>query len=172
MIFMKGPECDDEIAEARETRAGVFQLAIDRAYVIPGTTHQRRLLVYERLEGEAPPRPRSRAVGHAATFGGAIREITSTTNPLFKRCRDILAGPGIRKHGEAILAGSRIRDEVLARYPDHVIGWLTDVQGAAPPMESIAWLRLSDSLFKELDIAGDSYPAPPGECAADRSLGG
>jgi 16S rRNA (guanine(527)-N(7))-methyltransferase RsmG len=158
MIFMKGPECDDEVAEARESHGGMFRLAIDQAYAIPGTTHQRRLLVYERLEGEPPPRSRIRPAEHAVTFGGAIREITSATNPTFKKCRDLLAGAGIRKHGEAILAGSRIRDEILERFPDRVLGWLTDANGPAPPAESIAWLRLSDSLFKELDVAGTHGP--------------
>ena len=52
MIFMKGPECDQEIAEAAQTHAGSFRLAADHAYAIPGTDHRRRLVVYERLEGE------------------------------------------------------------------------------------------------------------------------
>ena len=85
MIFMKGPECEDEVAEARQSHAGIFRLAIDQAYAIPGTTHQRRLLVYERLEGEAPPRTRTRPTEHAASFDGPMREITSATNPSFKR---------------------------------------------------------------------------------------
>ncbi len=52
MIFMKGPECDQEMAEAAETHAEAFRLAADHAYSIPGTEHRRRLVVYERLEGE------------------------------------------------------------------------------------------------------------------------
>src|SRR5439155_14952263 len=67
-------------------------------------------------------------------------------------------GAGIRKHGEAILAGSRSRAEVLARFPEQVLGWLTDSQGPAPPAESIPWLRLSDPLFQELDVAGTHAP--------------
>ncbi len=158
MIFMKGPECETEVAEARESHAGIFRLADDQAYAIPGTTHQRRLLVYERLEGEPPSRSRVRQTDHTVTFGGSIREITSATNPTFKQCRDLLAGPGIRKHGEAILAGSRIRDEILARFPERVLGWLTDANGPPPPSESIAWLRLGDPLFKELDVSGTHAP--------------
>ena len=52
MIFMKGPDCDAEIAEARTSHAETFRLVLDKAYTIPGTTHDRRLVVYERLEGE------------------------------------------------------------------------------------------------------------------------
>src|SRR4051812_38207650 len=50
MIFMKGPECDHEIAVARQQYANLFRLTADRAYAIPGTPHQRRLLVYERQQ--------------------------------------------------------------------------------------------------------------------------
>lgn len=35
---------------------------------------------------------------------------------------------------------------------------MTDLDGPLPPRESIPWLRLSDSLFKELDVAGTHAP--------------
>ena len=54
MLFMKGPECDSEIADAGRLQARLFKLAADHAYAIPGTTHHRRLLVYERLESRCP----------------------------------------------------------------------------------------------------------------------
>ena len=158
MIFMKGPECDDEVAEAAWSFARVFRIVGDEAYTIPGTTHHRRLVVYERLEGDAPHPIRESPTEETVKFGGPIREITSSGNPVFKRCRDILGGPGIRKHGEAILAGARIRDEVLERFPEQVLGWLTPENGSTPPIESIEWLRLSDALFKELDVAGTRSP--------------
>ena len=50
MLFMKGPDCDDEVAEAARTHAGPFRLRGDHAYTIPGTTHDRRLVIYERTE--------------------------------------------------------------------------------------------------------------------------
>jgi 16S rRNA (guanine527-N7)-methyltransferase len=159
MIFMKGPGCDDELDQARGSRADLFRLEADHAYEIPGTPHHRRLLVFERREGQ-PSRPTSssRVREPAAGFGGSFREIASATNPTFKRCRDVLGGAGIRKHGQAILAGTRIRSEVLARFPDRVLGWLTGRPGPPPPSESIAWLRLSDALFQELDVAGTHAP--------------
>jgi 16S rRNA (guanine527-N7)-methyltransferase len=156
MIFMKGPECEEEIAAARERHAGLFRLAADHAYDIPGTTHHRRLVLFERLEGEPAQPPQFRQP--AAEFGGSIREITSAANPTFKQCRELLGGSGIRKHGEALLAGSRIRAEVLAQFPEQVLGWLTDSQALLPPSPSIPWLRLSDPLFRELDVAGTHAP--------------
>ncbi len=138
MIFMKGPGCDDEIAAAATSHAGRFRLAADHAYEIPGTPHRRRLVVYERLEGPDEPTRAGASrladvVRPARRFGGEIREITSASNPTFRRLRALLGGPGIREHGEAILAGSRIRDEVVDRFPEHVLGWLTGAEGPPPP---------------------------------------
>jgi 16S rRNA (guanine527-N7)-methyltransferase len=156
MIFMKGPECDDELSEALRLHGDLFHLVADHAYEIPGTSHRRRLVVFERLAGEpAQPQWPSRT---AAEFVGPIREITSAANPTFKQCRELLGGSGIRKHGEALLAGSRIRTEVLAQAPEQVLGWLTGSQGLPPPSPSIPWLRLSDPLFQELDVSGTHVP--------------
>ncbi len=161
MIFMKGPECDQEIVEAAQTHRGLFRMAADHAYSIPGTEHRRRLVVYERLEGEVS-RQQSRqstpdSIG-ATPVAGPIREITSDANPTFKRCLDLLRGPGIRKHGEAIMAGTRACSEVLARFPDRVLGWVSPAEGLPPPHASITWMRLSDSLFRQLDIVGTRSP--------------
>ena len=159
MIFMKGPGCDDEIAEAKATLAGTFRLVEDHAYAIPGTPHQRRLVVYERLESNEPvddhqDRAASLAVG--TTFDGVIREIASSSNPTFRTLRAILAGPGIREHRQAILAGG-IRDEVLAHFPDHVLAWISPA-GGSPPPASIPWIRLADPLFREIDVSGTHSP--------------
>ncbi len=60
VLFMKGPGCDPELAEAESTHVALFRLAADHAYTISGTPHRRRLVVFERLEAPAPSRPRSR----------------------------------------------------------------------------------------------------------------
>jgi 16S rRNA (guanine527-N7)-methyltransferase len=160
MIFMKGPDCETELMAARHTHAGLFRLAADHAYDIPGTPHHRRLIIFERLVGQAsqPLRAQRSEADSAAAFGGPIREIISAANPTFHRCRELLAGPGIRKHGEAILAGSRNRAEVLSRFPERVLGWLTDPHGPAPPHATTPWLRLKAPLFKVLDVAGTHAP--------------
>jgi 16S rRNA (guanine(527)-N(7))-methyltransferase RsmG len=161
MIFMKGPECDQEMAEAESTHSGLFRLEADHAYSIPGTDHRRRLVVYVRTEGDVSreeSRRSSREPASVAPFAGQIREITSDTNPTFQRCDDLLKGPGIRKHAEAILSGARVCAEVLDRFPERVVGWLTDMQGSPPPDASITWIRLSDPLFKRLDVVGTHAP--------------
>jgi 16S rRNA (guanine527-N7)-methyltransferase len=160
MLFMKGPECDAEVAAAAHSHAGLFRLALDRGYTIPGTPHHRRLVVYERLEGAPPPAPASSSRGStpAAAFDGTVREISSESNPTFHRCHDLLGGAGIRKFGEAILAGRRICAEMLERSSSHVVAWLTDDKGPPPPDESIEWLRFSAPLFKQLDVVGTHAP--------------
>ncbi|HEX8203854.1 MAG TPA: 16S rRNA (guanine(527)-N(7))-methyltransferase RsmG, partial [Isosphaeraceae bacterium] len=157
MLFMKGPDCDDEIAEAARTHAGRFRLAGDHAYRIPGTPHARRLVVYEHLARPAP------GIVAPASAPGSVppRDVTSEANPTFKLGRDLLTGRGIRKHGRAILAGPRPIAEVLARFPDRVDAWLTDTAGPPPPPEAgrdLAWFRLADPLFRALDTAGTHAP--------------
>jgi 16S rRNA (guanine(527)-N(7))-methyltransferase RsmG len=159
MMFMKGPGCDPEVAEAVSSRGDSFRLAADHAYRIPGTTHDRRLVVFERRESEGtkgtevrlPSRSAHASIGG---YGGRIREIQSAANPTFQHCRDVLGGPGIRKHREAILSGARIRAEVTARFRDQVLGWLTGPEGPPPPDESIEWLRFAGPLFKQIDVVG------------------
>jgi 16S rRNA (guanine527-N7)-methyltransferase len=160
MIFMKGPACDPELEEAQRTRGSQFRLQSDHPYEIPGTPHRRRLVVFERLEGAAqePEQAGLTSTVPGVALGAPAREITSAANPTFQRCRDLLSGAGIRKHGEAIVGGSRIRAEVLERFAGHVLGWLTDPHGPPPPAESIPWLRFSAPLFRELDVAGTHAP--------------
>ena len=48
VVFMKGPGCDEEIAAAGTAFAGVYRLADDVQYVLPGTDQARRLVVFEK----------------------------------------------------------------------------------------------------------------------------
>jgi 16S rRNA (guanine(527)-N(7))-methyltransferase RsmG len=159
MFFMKGPECGAEIARAAETHSGLFRLVADHAYTLPGSSHDRRLVVYERLEGESEgPSDSREAVSMTQQYAGPIREASSEANPTFKLCRDVLTGRGLRKHGQAILAGPRQVAEVLDRFPDQVEAWLTDMQGPPPPAPGIVWVRLANPLFKEIDTSGTRAP--------------
>ena len=154
MLFMKGPDCGDEIAEAGRSHAESFRLVTDHAYQIPGTPHDRRLLVYERLEGPIG----GEAIATSRVHSGPVREVSSDANPTFKLCRDLLGGRGVRKHGQALVAGGRTVAEVLDKFPDRIEGWLTDTKGPAPPTGTTVWYRLADALFKELDVSGTHAP--------------
>lgn len=156
MLFMKGPDCDAEIAEAARTHADRFRLVADHAYQIPGTSHDRRLVIYERLEVAAGDAVMREGADPAATVRGV--SITSESNPTFKLCRDLLSGRGIRKQGRALLSGARPIAEVLERFRGQAEGWLTDSQGAPPPTADLPWYRLSDPLFRALDASGTHAP--------------
>lgn len=164
MIFMKGPDCEGEIAEAADAHAGLFRLVADHAYAIPGTSHARRLVVYERLEGEAAPVEEERegsvavAVPLTLPYSGPVREVSSESNPTFRHCRDLLTSRGIRKHGQALLAGHRQVAEVLETFADRALAWLTGPKGSPPPTAALPWLRLADPLFQELDASGTRSP--------------
>ncbi|WP_240907041.1 16S rRNA (guanine(527)-N(7))-methyltransferase RsmG [Paludisphaera rhizosphaerae] len=160
MIFMKGPGCDPEIAEAERDWKTWFRLEADHAYTIPGTTHDRRLVVYERTDADAPliEKSHSDSARAARSFSGTIREIASESNATFRLLSDLLAGRGVRKHGLAILAGPRITGEVAERFPERVEGWITDPEGPPPPDSSWTWHRLAGPLFKTLDVAGTHAP--------------
>ena len=155
MLFMKGPACGPEIEEAARSHAETFRLAADHAYQIPGTPHDRRLVVFERLAG------RSRSMSSPPEYAGPVREVTSESNPTYRLGLDLLTGRGVRKQGFALLAGVRPIAEVLARYPDRVEGWLTIAEGPPPPPEArpgTIWYRLADPLYRNLDTAGTRAP--------------
>lgn len=162
MIFMKGPGCDAEIAQANELMSSRFQLAADHPYQIPGTAHDRRLVLYHKStepeEGVANSQTDADVDGSSALR--SAREITSSTNPTFQRLRDLLAGRGLRKHGQALIAGSRIIEDVLRLAPDRVAAWITPWNGPPPPTHSseLTWLRLLDPLHRELDVSGTHAP--------------
>ena len=152
MLFMKGPDCDGEVADAARTHAGLFRLKADHGYTIPGTPHERRLVVYERTEEP------STTAAPSSAYEGPVREATSETNATFRLLREVLTGRGIRKHGRAVVAGARQVAEVLERFPDRVEAWVTDARGPAPPVAGTAWVRLADPLFKEVDASGTRAP--------------
>jgi 16S rRNA (guanine(527)-N(7))-methyltransferase RsmG len=55
IIFMKGPNVDAEINEAQRRCKLTHRLASDKHYSLPGTTYQRRLVIFERtVDPELP----------------------------------------------------------------------------------------------------------------------
>jgi 16S rRNA (guanine527-N7)-methyltransferase len=159
MIFMKGPRCDDEIEQAGRTGAVHFRLAADHAYEIPGTPHKRRLVVYQRLETPAPARMKG-IVEHAGfDHDVSARDISSESNPTYRVFEDLLTGRGVHKHGQSLISGERIIAEVLDRAPQRALAWITN-HDQLPPLhsDSLAWYRLTNPLFRVLDVAGTDAP--------------
>lgn len=56
LIFLKGPNVRDELAETLKGFAGVVELQMDKAYDLPGTHHKRRLIVLRKIvDAQATP---------------------------------------------------------------------------------------------------------------------
>jgi len=50
VLFMKGPESQDELDAMKNDFGSTYRITLDRRYSIPQTSHLRRLIVVERLE--------------------------------------------------------------------------------------------------------------------------
>lgn len=155
MIFMKGPQCADEIEQGRRRFSGQFRLIQDQAYTIGRTSHQRRLVVFERLD--APPHE----MAGAAARRHRVHAVTSASNQLFKDLKKLLVSRGIKKANRAIMSGIRPVQEMLSRFPERCLSWITrgDIRPPDPSSPArMEWLQLSDALFQELDIFGTHGP--------------
>ncbi|MGE5255468.1 MAG: 16S rRNA (guanine(527)-N(7))-methyltransferase RsmG, partial [Hyphomicrobiales bacterium] len=154
-IFMKGPRCGPEIERAGARFENEFALILDRPYTIPTTRHERRLLVYRRLDEPLYSRRTKAMNAHT------VRTITSHQNPLFKDLKKLLTGRGIRKSGQALVSGSKTIAEYLARHPERCAAWLSREDQAPPPPQSpphLRWIQLASALFDELDTFGTHIP--------------
>lgn len=50
VFFMKGPGVDPEIKDAQKNWSAYYKLIQDTAYTLPHTSHERRLVVYEKIQ--------------------------------------------------------------------------------------------------------------------------
>ena len=98
-----------------------------------------------------------------------MMEISSAQNPRYKTWLKLLDARGIKKHGQALLFGRKIIDEVLGQFAGRVDGIIIrreeDAAGLAMPAECPVYL-LPHDLFAALDIYGIKGPillvsAPP-----------
>ncbi len=155
VIFMKGPGCGPEIEAALQRFGQRFALIENRGYHIGGTRHERRLVVFERLD--APPR----AIADAAARRHKVQAVTSEQNSRFKDLKKLLTGRGIKKSGQALLAGSRPVAEMMADLPERCLAWITSGYNPPPPEDapaSMQWFQLSEPMFRSLDLFGTHSP--------------
>ena len=71
VIFMKGPGVDAELKEARREFRADYRVTLDRAYSLPHTPFERRLVVFERLTDPAPLQTASAIAGDEGLDQGA-----------------------------------------------------------------------------------------------------
>ncbi len=49
VLFMKGPDCEDEVEAVKSAFGAQYRISLDRPYSIPQTSHLRRLVIVERI---------------------------------------------------------------------------------------------------------------------------
>ena len=173
MIFMKGPDCDDEIAEAaavarRPLPAGGGPRLCDPRHAAPAPAG--RLRAAGRVD-ESP------AAGHRGSRGssdpaGSLRRRDPGDHQRLQPDLPATAATSWAARASASTArrswpGPRIRDEVLERFPEHVLGWLTDAGGPPPPSRIDPLAPPERSPVQGARRRGDACPAPARPGAGD-----
>lgn len=155
VIFMKGPRCDQEIEQASRHFHGMYGLREDRAYRIPHSPHERRLVVFQRLDRPLWTRKAVAMEKHVH------KVIESEQNEIYKDLKKLLSSRGIKKQGRALVSGSRLVEEILQRFPDRCEAWVSTDAQSPPPDESpvhLTWYRTAPTLFRTLDSFGTNNP--------------
>lgn len=155
MIFMKGPGCEPEIAQAVQRWRERFRLVEDIPYRIGRTANERRLVVFERLD--EPMRDQVARAGrrHRVTL------ITSAHNERFTEMKKLLNGRGVKKASQALISGARPVADLMALHPNHCLGWITPGTQFPPPTDGpsqMEWFQLDPALFEVLDQFGTHGP--------------
>jgi len=165
VILMKGPHCDEELAEASRRLGETYELKRDIAYIIPQTPHRRRLIVFKRREGAGPRMRRPLTAGAAPRAAAApqreVAEITSAANPFFKDLQKMTRARGIKKLGTALFWGAKNIAEVLADFAAQTAG-IIYCQGEDPPdlplPDGLPAYALARELFRQIDLFDTRYP--------------
>ena len=119
-----------------------------------------QLFSYKMLSTTSPP------VGSVLKKqGNGAMEISSAQNPRYKTWQRLLDARGIKKHGQMLIAGRKIINEVLDQFPQRVEGVILrneprnqeDVANLALPPDCPVYL-LPHDLFAALDIYGIKEP--------------
>ncbi|MFO7838372.1 MAG: RsmG family class I SAM-dependent methyltransferase [Desulfosalsimonadaceae bacterium] len=154
-VFMKGPDCDAEIGEAGRRFGRELTELQDRAYRIPHTPHERRLVVFRRIS--TPMREQEESARDRHFF----LSIASEQNSTFKKLKKLLSGKGARKQQQALVAGQKQVQELIRDFPERCEAWISGESHPPPPEDaprSMAWYRLAPDLFRILDVSGTRFP--------------
>lgn len=154
-VFMKGPHCREEIEEALARFGDRYRLLRDHPYRIPDSPHERRLVVFERLDSPAWARKAE------LTKENLVRIIESEGNETYRNLKKLLTPRGIRKQNQALAAGSKLAPEILAQFPEKCLAWISRTDRDPPPETAphhLVWYQLAPALFETLDVFGTGFP--------------
>lgn len=154
LIFLKGPNCSDEILEMRGAPAA--KLTADMHYTLPHSTDERRLVMFQ-------VRSQSAEV------------IRSESNERFQLYLSLHGSKGIKKAARALVSGARFVREALAL---GIVDTLVREEGDDLPFDFPRVTILATPLFRQVDLLGTGSPLavvriknpapltelPPGPC--------
>jgi 16S rRNA (guanine(527)-N(7))-methyltransferase RsmG len=162
VIFMKGPAVEEDLGAMSEENLRDYRIVDDREYILPGTDHKRRLVVFEKI---------SEFREHVYTITDqryAKIVISSADNASFKEFKKLTESKGVRKSGMTIVAGKKIIAECAARSFDRcrqIILFDEYRERDSSFNETIQkfyqnrkCLILKKSLYNELDIFSSQSP--------------
>lgn len=156
VLFMKGPNCDEEVAASAADAD--FELALDEAYTLPHSTDHRRLVAYRRRASAS----RADARVGAVTRPASDAVIRSPDNARFKLYRSLWIGRNVKKQGLSLLGGRRLVEEALRDFPELCEALLYSAEGPPPglrlPDSAPEALFFAPELFRELDQSGAGAP--------------
>jgi 16S rRNA (guanine(527)-N(7))-methyltransferase RsmG len=155
VILMKGPQCEEEIAEALHSKGESYALEKNISYTLPGTRHHRKLVIFKKIS--TPKIQKNNGEKSERAFVG----ISSPANPSFKEWKSLLSGRGIKKTGMALVSGSKIISEIIKLKPGIIHAIIAPDSYKSEPeglSETVKVYRLPGELFRELDVNGTNYP--------------
>ena len=153
---MKGPNCDQEIENALQRFSGSYELAQDIPYQIPHSPHRRRLVVFRRKIASVHEGGPSQQLNRHR-----IKIIKSESNPIFKNLKKLLGGRGVKKQARTLVCGTRLVTDVLQRYPQQCLAWISGGDRHPPPSNApndLQWVQLATDLFQTVDAFGTKQP--------------
>ena len=155
VIFMKGPHCEEEIENGVERFDGAYRLVSDLPYRIPDTTHERRLVIFQRLDQPLWAGKANAMKRHP------WRKVESEQNEVYKDLKKLLSSRGIKKQGRALVSGRKQILEILRLLPERCEAWVDLEDRNPPPPDSssrLMWYQLAPSLHESLDVFGTHAP--------------
>jgi hypothetical protein len=127
-----------------------YRLSKDQSYNIPNTSHERRLVVFQRL-GEPLFVKKAKAMERYIS-----RIIESEQKSSFQGFEKLFGSRGIRKQKKALVAGSNRYWKYSLNF-ELCEAWIGSGEKDPPPQDSpvhLNWYQLSSPLFQSLDVFG------------------
>lgn len=157
VIFMKGPAVNEELLHQPDH----YKLVLDKQYILPDTTYQRRLVVYTKKTDDIK---KIYYISKEGTSTDGIA-VTSLDNKRFKEFKKIIANP--KKYTSTFVSGKKIIKELMQSKPGickYVVLYDDYRETDSEFIDFISHfgiektIILKKSLFNEIDITEANQP--------------